>query len=358
MITFQEWLAENEIQRYLPTWLPKKISRQEAKKMVGPVYHGSTETNRQLIKYQGFQFFKEPPRQGNVRHGFELKGNYPETDAPPPIHFLGYGVYFSISKGQAAKYNVKKDNFGSGSKTGLIPYYINAPRLEELNLASPKKMMAWWKENGYNMPPIEHLQNQMLSKEEIEELWIKETDNLTKTLSSKWDAVHFIGKGFGSLLDGNQICVYNPENICVIDEKSEPELDAGNGVFIKIGDRVQIKGTTATGIIANMKAADYTDDVWHKIVSNFNYFITLDQSKNIDQIKAVYADKLREALKIDKFNKIRFQNGLEHDPTMTFEKSTESCLNWQFRLPLRLPSSLVGRVLAKDERVGVLRRPR
>jgi len=345
---FNIWLAENEIQRYLPPWLPKKVSRAEARNMFGPVFHGTTEMNRQLIKNQGFQFFKTPPRQGNVSHGFKLQAW--QEGAPPPIHFLGYGVYFSVSKTQASLYNRRKDG-RAGSTVGLTPYYINAPRLKEMNLASPRKMMDWWRENGYDMPSLESLHN--LQPSEINQMWIEATDSMTKVLRSQWDAVHFVGKGFGTLLDGNQICVYNPENICVIDETSEPELDAGNGVFIKIGDRIQVKGTKATGIITSMRVEE-RDDLWPKMRIHSNYYLTLNQPKGFDQVKALYADRMREILKTDNFLiNVRFKNMKEYNPSISLEQCTEDYLNYLFKqLPSKFPSGLIDRVLGKGERVS------
>ena len=355
-MNFKNWLLEGEIQRYLPPWHPRQVSRAEAREMVGPVYHGTTADARELIKHQGFTFFKALPRQGKVNHGFEhpLRKNYQNTDSPPPIHFLGFGVYFSTTKGQAAKFNEpnRKGLVLKPTVRGLTAYYLNVPRLEKINFMSPTKKMKWWKSNGFNMPSF-HILEPHYTKEEIDELWLKETDKLTKNLSSKYDAVYYLGKGFGDSLDPNQICVYNPESICVIDETSEPELDAGNGVFVKIGDRIQVKGTKATGIITSMHVAE-KDPLWPKMRIHSNYFLTLSQTRNFNQVKTFYADKMREILKTDDFLiNVRFKNLQAHSPETSFEQCTESYLNHIFqRLPTNFPSGLIDRVLAKGERVS------
>ena len=212
---FRLWLLE-DIQKYFPFMLPKYVSPEDAEKLqfFGPVYHGTTDEKRKLIQHQGFQFFKSPPRSGDVRHGFN-PGDFGNRDTLPPIHFLGWGTYFTKSVGIAKNFNV-------GTGKGLKAYYIGGadytlPRIEEINFGSNNTMMKWWKQYGYDMPPKGDFKNQ----EELEKRWMQETEDLTNALKSQFDAVHFKGKSMrGSLLDGNQICVYRPEQ-CVYPEAAK-----------------------------------------------------------------------------------------------------------------------------------------
>jgi len=190
-----------------------KISLQSAidHKMFGPVYHGTTEDNRSNIEQHGFKIFVGTNGGENIRHG------YPEQiyahGAPPPIHHLGYGIYFTTVKTIAKKFNV---NSGKGLKT----YYLNIPRLETINLASPKKMMDWWIANGYDIELAKQSQQGRIDA----------TLKLTENLKQKYDAVWFKGKTMYSVLDGDQIVVFNPENIYQIDTTLAGELEIGSKV--------------------------------------------------------------------------------------------------------------------------------
>ena len=78
------------------------ISYQEAidKKLFGPVYHGTTQDRWDKIHDSGFKvFIGQSPTyiEGDIRHGY---GNnlYHNTGKLPPIHHLGYGIYFTKNK--------------------------------------------------------------------------------------------------------------------------------------------------------------------------------------------------------------------------------------------------------------------
>ena len=82
-------------------------------------------------------------------------------------------------------------------------------------------MMKWWIDNG-SYPE--------LAKRDR----IAATRQMTAKLASRYDAVWFKGKGLYTLLDGDQVCVYNPSNIYEID-KSLTKAQAEKGApFSKV----------------------------------------------------------------------------------------------------------------------------
>lgn len=286
MAEFRLWL-EADIQRYLPFMMPKPISPEDAEKLrlFGPVWHGTTEDKRDLIQHQGFEFFKGLPRAQNVSHGYEMRG-YGNTGVPPPIHHLGFGVYFTRSK------SIAKD-FNMGSTRGLKDYYIGGPdmkppRIETINFGSPNTMMKWWKQNGYDMPGMNH--------PDVEQRWIQATENLTRTLAAKYDAVYFKGKGIKRLLDGDQVCVYNPaECLYYIDYRLSTGYDMGNGVRVKLGERVQIRGTKCTGTVAKIEKGNMDTPWLWAFPSPFR--VWLSGIKGFEEVVQKYGPKLLAAIK-------------------------------------------------------------
>lgn len=194
------------------------------KKLFGPVYHGTSEENRNNITEKGFEVFVGLPRSASISHGYQ------QTDYAggtwPPIHHLGFGIYMTTSKTIAK-------NFNHGSMRGLKPYMLDVPRLETINFGSNKRMMGWWKDNGYNMPSMDKMAG--WSKEEKDQKWLQETLNMTKTLNSKYDAVWFKGKSLYRLLDGDQICVYDPSKIFELDHELAKSGEIGSKIYRKIG---------------------------------------------------------------------------------------------------------------------------
>ena len=179
------------------------ISLQEARdrKLFGPVYHGTTESNRETINQEGFKYFEEETGSASTSHGYGTS-EYAQG-APPPIHHLGFCVYFTTSKAIAKRFN-------GGSVKGLVEYYVDVPRMETINFASPKTMMQWWVKNGYDP---------QLAKADR----VAATKRLTETLRARFDAVWFKGKGLHKLLDGDQVGVFDPDRVYKIDPKlSEP----------------------------------------------------------------------------------------------------------------------------------------
>lgn len=172
-----------------------EISENEAavRNLFGPVYHGTLMANQAKIDEDGFQVFIDRPRKGNVSHGYE-NGNY-AANLPPPIHHLGYGVYFTTVKAIAAQFAYAR------SVSGMPVYYLDVPRLETINFGSPNTMMKWWIANGYNLVP-EFARD--------EDFRVAATIHMTNQLKAKYDAVWYRGQGVRRLLDGDQICVYEP----------------------------------------------------------------------------------------------------------------------------------------------------
>ena len=285
-LQFRLWLED--IQKHFPFMLPKPVSPEDARKLhfFGPVYHGTTPEKHTLIQHQGFQFFKGGPRTGATRHGYEMSNNYGAIESPPPIHHLGFGSYFTTVK------NIAKD-FNQGTTKGLSEFYIGGanftrPRIEEINFGSTNTMMKWWRKYGYNMPSPKSLDST-----QAESRWVQETQNLTDNLKSQFDAVHFKGKGLKRLLDGNQICVYRPEEcIYVVDYRMSAGYEMECGV-IKVGDKVQIKGTKTTTYVAAVNQPK-EDDPWQWAYPS-KYAITC-YFKSGDEIARKYGPGLRAAI--------------------------------------------------------------
>ena len=202
----------------------KSISKQEAidKKMFGPVYHG-TNKNIDDILQSGFNVKHSIPQTIDQRgrpvessNGMSFAPYTAGGNIPAPIHWLGWGVYFSLVKSIATQYN-------GGTTKGLKEFYLDVHNVETINFGSPNTMMAWWKKNGYDPSP------DLLKNNDIKG-WIKATGNLTRALRQQFDAVYYRGKGIHRLLDGSQICVYDSSKIYVIDQKLSKSGDVGSKV--------------------------------------------------------------------------------------------------------------------------------
>lgn len=199
-----------------------KISLQKAKdnNFFGPVYHATTEEKLSKINDEGFKVFIGSERSGDVTNGYFNINYYDGT--PPPVHHLGYGIYFTTVKAIYKDYN-------RGSTKNITEYYLDVPNMESIGFGSPKTMMKWWVSNGYD--PI-------LAKKDR----VAATINLTENLKSKYDAVHFRGKGMGGrLLDGDQIVVFDPDRIYKIDNSLSGDMEIGSTV-ITIEDKLNYNG--------------------------------------------------------------------------------------------------------------------
>jgi hypothetical protein len=201
------------------------ISKHDAieRKMFGPVYHGvATEEIRKKINDEGFKIGGLEVGKSN---GFQMDKTVGYV-VPPPHDFLGFGVYLTTVKAIAKMFN------GDSTK-GLSEYYIDAPRLETINFGSTNTIMRWWMQNGYDFKwPAGKPHYDGISHA----AWMRSTQNLTDTLKSKWDAVWYKGKGMRKLLDGDQVCVYDPSRIYRVD----PSLSAGTDIGSKVTHNQQI----------------------------------------------------------------------------------------------------------------------
>lgn len=202
----------------------KFISKQQAvnRQLFGPVYHGTSQENWELIKQEGFKTIVGLASSGEVRNGYDLR-NTPTSGyafgLPPPVHHLGYGIYFTTSKLIAKTFN-------EGSLRGLIEFYLNVPRLGTINFGAPNTMMKWWMSYGYDMPK----DWVRMRRQTVEELRVKATMTMTKQIRKEYDAVWYKGRGVHRLLDGDQICVYDPRRIYAIDPKLAKSLEVGSRV--------------------------------------------------------------------------------------------------------------------------------
>jgi len=337
---FKSWYLLREMAQV------RKISPEQARemKLFGPVYHGTTADSRDIIAQQGFKIFANLPRQGNVTNGYLFQSYSSSHNEPPPIHHLGFGIYFTTSKTRGKMYN-------SGTATGLKPYYIYAPRMETINFGSPNTMMKWWRANGYDMTSLGVKPGQ-----EKENEWLRATQNLTNTLKSKYDAVWFKGKGIKRLLDGDQIVVFNPDNIFEINNSLSSGYDNGQGVTIKQGDRFKIKNVMASAVIKGMRVIegnDIIEQIKSRVFGSSNYDLSVDIKKDaIQQVHDYYHEALYNAFlkaQDDPF----FQRHQEHygGPEGAATHLTNYVLDkWNFQL--RFPSSLVEKVLKPRERLS------
>lgn len=195
-----------------------KISLAEAQQrgMFGPCWHGTTAEAREQISRGGFRISERP---NDSRHGYAAV-EYVDG-LPPPIHHLGFGVYFTTSKTIAKQYN-------QNSTRGLTTYYLDVPRLKTINFGSPRTMMRWWQENGYD-PRI------------AREDRAGATRALTEHLKQRYDAVWFRGKGLTRLLDGDQIVVFDTARIY--------EIDAALAAGFEPGARIRRRSDGLVGVI-------------------------------------------------------------------------------------------------------------
>lgn len=180
---------------------------------IGPLYHGAAPDVAPMILEQGFKWEEGEARSGGTSHGYESSDYF--NGCPPPVHHLGYGIYFSQVKA------IAKDQFGYGSIRNVVEVYIlKGSRLTEINFGAPRTMMKWWNANGYDCG---------LAKTDR----IGATKGLTDTLASRYDAVLFKGKGLRRLLDGNQVCVYNPDILRRVDRTMAQRGQIGSRVVRK-----------------------------------------------------------------------------------------------------------------------------
>jgi hypothetical protein len=212
----------------------KRISLQDAldRKLFGPVYHGTSQDNLGKIDREGFRIVTGLYGTAGMTQGYQPGTPY-QGDIPAPIHHLGFGVYFTTVKAIAKR-------FAGGTAKGMKAYFLDAPRMGEINFGATHTMMKWWIKNGYDPE---------LAKQGEGGRYYA-TLKLTEELKSKHDAVWFKGKGIHRLLDGDQVCVYDPNNIYVMDKSLIKAGEIGSKVVAKFdldpygrGEIVVPKGT-------------------------------------------------------------------------------------------------------------------
>lgn len=208
----------------------KTISKQEAidREMFGPVYHGTLQQNFENIKKGGFEVRVGETGSEGISHGYQ-QGDY--GGYVPPVHHIGFGIYFTTVKSIAK-------NFAYGNTKVLKEYYLDVPRIEIINFGSQNTMMKWWIKMGY---PAQAVKDGEISR-------LEATKILTEGLKSKYDAVWFKGKGIYRLLDGDQICVFDPSRIYMIDTTVFNDFD--------IGSKVKRKRDGMIGTIVQKSAMD------------------------------------------------------------------------------------------------------
>lgn len=186
------------------------ISPQEAHQTcMGPFYHGTSHEIADTILNSGFEYHETEARTPQTSHGYSNQP-YANTGCHVPVHHLGYGVYFTQFKARAK-------NFG----TKVLEFYLKKPiKLSIINWGSANTMMKWWKNNGYDCE---------LAKTDR----VSATQKMTQVLSSKFDAVLYKGKTMYTLLDGNQLCLYNMSLLRRVDPKLVKPGEIGSKVLRK-----------------------------------------------------------------------------------------------------------------------------
>lgn len=252
-MNFQTWLESRQL--HFDFMKVDKVSPQQAREMFGPVYHGSTEEGRESIADHGFKTFIGDAQKGDVKNGYKLQ-NFAKG-RPAPIHHIGYGVYFSPSKGAAKIFN-------NDSVRGLTPYYIDKSRMMTFNFQSTDKMMDWWINHGYDMPVV---YPSTYTPEEIVQMRIKATVNMTNQLKSEYSAIHFTSKGYGKRMDVAQVCVYDQNAIFQLDKSLAKPWETGSQVeFIKNTNRSDRDPPIGTiGEIGGIRQIpqDIADEYWN-----------------------------------------------------------------------------------------------
>lgn len=230
----------------------KVVSPQQAhdQKLFGPVYHGTTSDKLEKIATQGFNVFVGHERSGDISQGYEASDYF--GGIPAPIHHLGFGVYFTTVKAIA-------QGFGYGN-TQLGPYFLNAPNITTINFGSPRTMMKWWLENGYDYKktPETTFGSGETSLSMIRQERLRATLHMTEFLKAQYDGVWFKGKGIRRLLDGDQVVIFNPDRIYKLDKKLAQQGEIGSRVVSKVGidpyGRGEIKIPMGTkGVIVDKK---------------------------------------------------------------------------------------------------------
>ena len=213
------------------------VSQQDARDraLYGPLFHGTDATRRAAIESEGFKIFKTYDDFVNrkIVNGYNFDAYY--LGVPPPLHHLGFGIYFTTVKTIGKKYN------GDSTK-GLHEYFVDAPkeRMGTVNSGVNKTMMKWWVDNGY---PAEQAKEALRNYDWQQ--WFAATETLTQALATQYDAVLYKGGGLRATLDGNQLCVYKPELIY--------RVDAGAATGFQIGAKVIRTADDMKGAITDVR---------------------------------------------------------------------------------------------------------
>ena len=220
MIALKTILNEILVEDKIASLSPQDVAD---KKLFGPVYHGTSSENWSKINDDGFKVITGTARSGGVSNGYEASDYY--GGFPAPIHHLGFGVYFTTSKTIAKQFN-------HGTTKGLSTFFLDAPNLETINFGAPRTMMKWWIENGYDYrdTPQTKFGSGQTNLAAIHAERMRATLHLTETLKAKYDAVWFKGKGMHRLLDGDQVCIFDPKSIYRLDLKLSKKGEIGSKV--------------------------------------------------------------------------------------------------------------------------------
>jgi hypothetical protein len=344
---FQSWLTLfNEVQQIGYDGIQQR-------QLFGPVYHGTTAENIDSILQNGFRIHVGGARTGNTLHGFEI-GDWGGGGIPPPVHFLGYGIYFTQAKSVAKQFGKVSNQF-----------YLDVPRLEVMNFAAPHKMMKWWQQHGYDMQPIENANDysgaqihpglyipprkSVEEQQAVERKRIEATKRMTEVLKSKYDAVLFTGKSMrGSLLDGNQICVYDPQRIYLFNAALNP----ADHYFP--GDRAKVKNFPISIKIRSLRESGPYKSPWDYLLGKSDHHLMVELRPNdAAKLKEYYHPQLVKVMLTNPELRQEIEERHTRSQYPDLEEDVRQYADYltsMSNLRLNFPESLLEKKLAKGAR--------
>lgn len=218
----------------------------------GPLYHGSPKESFESILKNGFNLPNPKTIEDvgrHVYHGPSLSGRgtmdttRPDDDMhtgfgrgmryrkEAPLHFFGFGIYFTRYKTAALNRYAWSDYDTPPNKDSIKTQFFIKAVPEEVRILSIDKMWRWWTDRGYNyeeliaphLSMVLDLHNSLrgvkndwktreykMLKDIVNTARFEATVNMTNVLKDKYDLLEYPLK---SGLDSAQLCCFKPELI-------------------------------------------------------------------------------------------------------------------------------------------------
>ena len=330
-MNFKHWLALEDRQLYFDFMKVPEISWEQSKNMFGPVWHGTSDESKENINNVGFRLTYGDANSGDVRNGYggDAAVSYGTTGIPAPVHHLGYGIYFTTKKSVAKQY-------ANNNTKNMLEYYLDIPRLETINFGAPNTMMKWWIKNGYNI-------KELIDKKDPNAR-INATINLTNNLKKQYDAVWFTAKSmFGALLDGDQICVFDPHRIYKLNinlGRMPNSILPGDRVLLKTGHAVNILNSRTNNLGEKLFEIKFSNKKQAEEISN--------------KLKSIYWNRVK-----NDFMKVPDVEGIIQRMMDYKQGDRETAINdrveYHFepsRLKLNFPEEYIKEVIPKGQRIS------